>query len=312
MKKFQQIIGYKEIAAAVDLPINEICNLIDPKDLSELTFRYLEKNEILEVEDKVQSTLNDIALPKAGADRLDTWEQGWSEILVNIRSEGVTRKTLTPQYFHHNTFRYAGRYIQSETYDFEQNLFEIFRTIIVKKYLETAGHIVELGCGTGINLFLISKILKNTKLTGCDWSEASQQIISHINLSLKEKIVPINLNLLTLKGWENIEINSTTAILTFHALEQLGANTELLIAAIVDAKPQICVHIEPIIELYDLRNEFDKKAHSYHIKRNYLKGFYSSLIRLENSGKIKLLKVKRTEFGSKFHEAYTIIVWKVV
>ena len=70
MKKFQQIIGYKEIAAAVDLPINEICNLIDPKDLSELTFRYLEKNEILEVEDKVQSTLNDIALPKAGADRL--------------------------------------------------------------------------------------------------------------------------------------------------------------------------------------------------------------------------------------------------
>ena len=40
--------------------------------------------------------------------------------------------------------------------------------------------------------------------------------------------------------------------------------------------------------------------------------FYSKLINLERAGRIKLIKVSRTGFGSTFQEAYTVIVWKVV
>ncbi len=309
---FDEVITYKVISTALDLPVNQIQSLLGPRNLSNLTFRYLTTEESIKVAEDVNSTLNDLTIPKAGPNRLDTWEKGWNEILENVKSEGPNRETLTPQYFRHNIFRFNGRYIQSKSFDFEQEILDILRTIIIKKYLSSSEHIVELGCGTGVNLFLLSKILQNKKLTGCDWAKASQKLINQINITMKEKIKPVNLDLLTMKEWQNIEINSDTAILTLHALEQLGSNIEPLISTLLEAKPQICVHLEPIVELYNLENEFDKIAHNYHIKRNYLIGFYSKLINLERAGRIKLIKVSRTGFGSTFQEAYTMIVWKVV
>ena len=96
---FDEVITYKVISTALDLPVNQIQSLLGPRNLSNLTFRYLTTEESIKVAEDVNSTLNDLTIPKAGPNRLDTWEKGWNEILENVKSEGPNRETLTPQYF---------------------------------------------------------------------------------------------------------------------------------------------------------------------------------------------------------------------
>lgn len=79
---------------------------------------------------------------------------------------------------------------------------------------------------------------------------------------------------------------------------------------LIAQKPKICVHLEPIVELYDDDNLIDWMAKQFHCKRRYLFGFYPRLQELEREGKIELLQVKRLEFGSLNHECFTLIVWR--
>jgi hypothetical protein len=171
---------------------------------------------------------------------------------------------------------------------------------------------VELGCGTGLNLFVLRKYFKNKKLTGCDWSPASQKIVDQINCKTASEINSVNLDLSTMRGWNNIIFDSNTGILTVHAFEQIGSNIDRVLSKILKLRPKICVHLEPIIELYNKKKKFDKIAIDYHTKRNYLTGFYSKLNEMQNKEEIEIVKVCRTGFGSTFQEAYTLIVWRVL
>ena len=93
---FDEVITYKIISTALDLPVNQIQSLLGPRDFSNLTFRYLTTEENIKVLEDVNSNLNDLTIPKAGPNRLDIWEKGWNEILENVKSEGPNRETLTP------------------------------------------------------------------------------------------------------------------------------------------------------------------------------------------------------------------------
>ena len=76
------------------------------------------------------------------------------------------------------------------------------------------------------------------------------------------------------------------------------------------ARRVLCVHIEPIVELYDECNPLDFLAGVYHRKRGYLEGFLPHLQALERKKKIELLEVTKATFGGIHHMAYSVIVWR--
>ena len=74
-------------------------------------------------------------------------------------------------------------------------------------------------------------------------------------------------------------------------------------------KADYVMNIEPIYEFYDLSKDFDLVAVKYIEKRNWLRGYYTSLLDLEKKGVIKIFEKLRL-FGSLYHETYNFIIWK--
>ncbi len=60
----------------------------------------------------------------------------------------------------------------------------------------------------------------------------------------------------------------------------------------------------------DEKNLVDSLAIKFHRKRGYSEGMIPKLEAMDKSGKIKLLKVKRLNFGGLMFEGFTLIVWK--
>ena len=72
----------------------------------------------------------------------------------------------------------------------------------------------------------------------------------------------------------------------------------------------MCVHLEPLVELYDEDSLFDYPAIRYHRKRGYLDGYLTALRKLEREGRAEILDTRRLQFGSFFQEGYSLVMWK--
>ena len=62
----------------------------------------------------------------------------------------------------------------------------------------------------------------------------------------------------------------------------------------------------------DENNLIDYLTIKYFNKRNYLKNYLTKLQTLEKENKVEILEVKRLNYGSKFVEGHTLIIWKPV
>ena len=70
--------------------------------------------------------------------------------------------------------------------------------------------------------------------------------------------------------------------------------------------------MEPICEWYDPENLVDHLAVMFHERRRYLENLPQFLRELQSKDKVKVLKTKRSFFGSEFIEGYSQIIWRPV
>ena len=103
-----------------------------------------------------------------------------------------------------------------------------------------------------------------------------------------------------------------SGIFTLHALEQLGKKYKLFVDYLLEKKPIICINIECLNELYDENSEFDDIALKFHHSRNYLNNYLSYLKKLESEKKIRILKIKKVNFGCLHHDCFSILVWEII
>ena len=96
------------------------------------------------------------------------------------------------------------------------------------------------------------------------------------------------------------------------ALEQVGERFRPFLDFILEKRPKRVVHVEPMLELYDPALPHDALAIRYHQQRKYLTGLLPHLRSLEQAGSIRLLKVQRLKFGSRFHECFSLVAWEPV
>jgi hypothetical protein len=283
------------------------------KDFPPAEFRYRNLSED-ERDDAILCVLKkveEIDLPASGINDVSRWEKGWGEVLEKINNSGFSIEVLRPQYFHYDILRYGGNYIKVPDANLEFDFYTTIRRILFRKYFNGFKKIIEFGCGTGTNLMILCELFPGVLLTGCDWAHSSQQIIKIMSKKLNAKIEGVQFNMLTLVGKENVEIDSDTALITMHAMEQLGTSFGAFLENIMKNRPGIVFHIEPILELYEPDRLFDTLAVKYHEKRNYLKGYLTALKKLESENKIEILEIRRLFFGSLFHEGYSLVVWKI-
>jgi len=249
--------------------------------------------------------------PKSDKFALPRWEKGWNEILDSVKNKGVKDDLLIPQYFQkHKYVRYGGKYIQPKSTDFEYQLNNLIRKIIFKKFLSDATRVIDFGCGTGTSILTLIKLYPKLTMIGCDWSNAAVELINLIGIEKKRNVTGIKFDMFNIKGSKKINLCSTDGIITMHSMEQLGTNFEPFLNYIIEKKPSICVHLEPVFEFYDKTNSFDEIAIDYHIKRNYLRGFLIKLKKLRSKGIVEILEEKRLLIGNFFHDHSSLVVWR--
>ena len=305
-----KFIGKNYILDKFDLSTIEFDELFG-KDFELLEYEILHNEDRDNVIKSVLEKINLKSLRVSGENNNEVWEKGWGEILEEI-SEKFHPDKIMPQYFdHHNIMRFDGHYIKAISSNFVYKYDQIIRKIIIKKYINTK-KLIEIGCGTGSGTLLAANLLsKDIELTASDWATKSQLIVDKISEYTKRPIKSVQFNMLDLKGWEELGVDKDSTIISFHALEQLGDNYKLLLNKLASQKI-LCIHLEPIVELYNNENLYDELAIIYHNKRNYLGSYLSEIKILEKHGKAKIIKEQRISFGDRYHEAYSLIIWKGV
>ena len=299
------------VAAKFGITVDAMWGLLGGHRWPHLRYRGLDGPRRDEVIRGILELTDSPDLRVVGQNDNSVWERGWGEILAQVTVKGFEPSRLRPQYFdHHRILRLDGQYIDAGDTTFVYAYDDLLRRIALSNYLQGARKVVELGCGTGTSQLILASLLPNAELVAADWAQSSQDIICAMASYLRRPIRPVRFNMLTLDGWSDLGIETTTTLFTVHALEQLGKNWQALLYKLLDTKPRLCLHLEPIVELYDRSSLFDVLAIKYHERRNYLHGWLTRLRELAALGRAEILQVRRLGFGDRYHEAYSVILWK--
>lgn len=235
------------------------------------------------------------------------WERGWSENLRLIRKHGIREAFFRPKYFRGSRFLRLNKVLwKTRDPKMETYLFEIVREWLAERYLGKFNGIVELGAGSGQNLYFLSQRFPEKKLIGTDWVRSCvtiYQILGKNRRNVRGRLQDMT------SAAGVLPQGRDQAFLSIHSFEQLGKNHNEILKKILVAKPGLVVQLEPLKELYSLDNYLDMLALLYHEKRNYLDGYLPKLRDLQKQGKIRILTVLRPCIGGVLHEA-SLVVWK--
>lgn len=263
-----------------------------------------EKDEILL---KIIKTLFDPEVIKAGKHRQEQWEKGWGENLEAYTKD--SNESIIPRYFgKYGIVRWKQQFISPVSPNFEYNMLAAVQYWLFDKYLREADSIYEFGCGTGHNLLRVREVNETANLYGLDWAYSSQEIIKKISLERSDSKLKAH-NFDFFNPDKSFKLNEKSVIFTVAALEQIGDNSQPFIDYLLENKPEICIHIEPIAELLDPDNLVDYLSIQYFKKRNYLNEYLSKLQELEKEGRVKIHQAQRSFIGSLYIEGYSVIVW---
>jgi SAM-dependent methyltransferase len=287
--------------------IPEDCKaLIAETDFSYMVLAGEERDKvILDVLKKIGSDRQIIGSPE----RQEVWQKGWAENLSEFVESGYRLDALTPKFVRPNrVIRLDRNYIMPSSSEFELNYLKVFRLWLFRRYMRGVGSVYEFGCGTGFNLAELARLYPEKKLYGLDFVPAARDLVNKLGEVYGWNITGHLFDMISPD--ESFQMDDNSAVFTFGAMEQLAGRFEAFLQFLLKHSPEICIHIEPTIELYDENNLADYLAIKFHRKRGYTENYLPRLNELEAQGKIELLKVKRLFFGSLHMEGYSLLVWR--
>ena len=281
-------------------------------DIANADFNY----DVLEGEER-DATVLEVVKALASGDlkrtgNIDKWEKGWGENLDAYIESNGDPEALTPRYFRDGKMRYRQDFIQAvdDGARFEIEYYKAVRKIIFSRYMADVDSVVEFGSGPGTSLLMLSQMYPDKPLIGCDWATSSQEIIKAISERTGKRMTGVRFDMFQPNN--DVSYTDQSAIVSLAAMEQLGDNWQPFFDYLMSTGAKRIIHLEPIVELYDADNLVDFLAIEYHKKRGYLQGFYARLQDLEAQGKVEISEARRLKFGSQYHEAYTLLVWRPI
>jgi hypothetical protein len=281
------------------------------KRIAEADFRY--RHFGVEERDAVLLTvlkrLESGDLSRVGEHRQAVWDRGWEENLEQFEAQDAALESLIPRFIREEPIvRLRSEYVQALNARIEFFFHDIVRRWLFLEFMSDVRAVYEFGCGSAYNLVAIAEMAPGLRLVGLDWAESSVKLANLIGE--KRGIALTGRRFDLFHPDDTLEIGPGDAALTVCALEQVGTRHEAFLEFLLRKRPSVCVHMEPLLDLYDPDNLVDHLAIRFHTARDYLSGFLPALRRLESEKRIEILAVQRMNFGSLFHEGYSFVAWR--
>ncbi len=246
---------------------------------------------------------------KVGEQRAGIWESCWSDNLQRFVEAGCDPEQLVPDFIKPDQpVRLDGDYAIPRNPRFEVNFLSACRAYLYERFLAGAKSVYEFGCGSGFNLLAFERLLPGRKLYGLDWSKSSNETVNLLREKLRIDIRGRAFDFFNPDP--GLALDAQSGVLTVCALEQVGPRHGEFVTWLLGKKPQVCVNMEPLLDLYDETRLPDWLAARFHRKRGYLEGFLPALKALQAQGRIEILDVRRFRFGSLYHEGYSYVAWR--
>ncbi len=248
---------------------------------------------------------------QVGAHRHAMWESCWSDAKAAFASAKGELASLDPVFMGaHPIVRLGGDFARPNDPKFETHWFRVMRRWLFTRHLAGANKIYEFGCGSGFNLATAAQMFPQAELMGLDWSPSAVELIDQIG-----KTNGFNL---TGRQFDFFNPDSTVAIgpdtvaMTFAALEQTGERFVTFANWLLSKRPKLVLSMEPLLDHYDPKSLVDDLAVRYHTRRNYLSGYYAWAQAQAEAKRIEIVHSFRPQFGSLYHEAYGVLVWRPI
>ncbi len=245
----------------------------------------------------------------AGEKRLPEWESGWGQNLTEFLQTSRVESLIPKYHGKHRLLHWRQRMIRPLTPKFDYLIHCVLVDWAVETFLAQSPAICEFGCGPVYHLVRARRFNPSALLVGLDWAKPSQEIVAALQSTGVEK---------NIRGHRfdfynpdpALTLPANSGLLTVAALEQVGDRFGPFLDFVLQQKPAICVHLEPVDELMDPGHLLDRLSVLYCRRRNYLKGYLTRLRELEKQGRIRILRQQRTYTGSFFIEGHSLIVWQ--
>ncbi len=246
---------------------------------------------------------------RVGAHRHDVWTEVWSEQLAEFTARGGGAEALDPKFVAaRRTMRVFGDFARADDSRFEMSLYAIVRQILFERWLRGHRDLYEFGCGSCFNLDHFARLDPTLRQVGLDWAQPSVDLADALGRDGGRAIRGRRFDFFAPDP--DLRLPDGAAVTTFCALEQVGDQFGGFVDFLLDRRPALCVHMEPLRDLYDPERLFDWLVLRYHDLRGYLTGFLDRLRAEAAAGRADILDVRRLGFGSLYHEAYSVVVWR--
>ena len=248
-------------------------------------------------------------LVATGRHRSGDWERGWGENLDEFQRSGDVSAVM-PRYFSKiPLLRWRQEWIMPESDAMEYDMLGSLLDWVLDEYLDGFSAIYEFGCGTGHNLLRARERFPEAYLWGLDWAASSQELIAGVAAATGDQRLHAE-RFDYFSPNSSFKIGEDSAVFTMASLEQIGSEFGPFVDYLLEQKPGLVIHVEPIAELLDSSHLLDSLSIQYFRKRNYLDGLLEHLRALASEGRVEILKEARTYVGSFYIDGYSLVIWR--
>ncbi len=301
IEDFEKVLGFKFS--------EESKNKINSYNIS---LTKLTEEELKDNINFIEELLSKPDIVRAGSHRINDWNFGWGQNSDEFAATNDIR-SLIPKYFAKYRFvRFNNEMFKTNNPESELNMLRVLQHYVFEKYCKQNDikNFYEFGCGTGHNLLALNDMSNNNgNYYGFDWSSSPADIFENIRKNINPNF-QFNVFDFTEPNY-SVNIREDSIVFTFAALEQIGNKHEKFINFLIEKKPKLCVHLEPVTELLSSDDKLQNLSIRYINKRNYLSNFYNTL-KIDKKDKVNILDAKRTTFGSFLLEGYSLIAWRPI
>ena len=188
-------------------------------------------------------------------------------------------------------------------------MIDIYRHWYFKKYFKNIENIYEFGAGSGHNLISLMKIFPQKKIFASDFSKNSVNLLKNISdyKNYNWKCFKFDMK----KVNKRIILEKNSAVYTSGSIEQLSGKIDNFFNFINKNRPKVCIHIEPMPQLFKTNNLEDMLSVMALNKKRYSTNFLEKIYELKKQKKIKIIKLLKSPFGSQLIDGMNLLVWKI-
>jgi hypothetical protein len=181
---------------------------------------------------------------------------------------------------------------------------------LVDRFSGDVDELVEVGSGTGFNLFTLFLEGRWRSLLGLDLSpvgrEVSRRVAEHFGIDDRVRFDEIDLTDGDSPGFGKLRGKT---VLSYLCLEQLPDHTERVLRNLCRAGPRRVIHVETSFELLRPTSLRDLATISYVWRQDYQRTLIASARRLEAEGLLRIVAVERLPHSPNWRNAPTLLVW---